>query len=201
MFPSLAPHIQAEIAQLTRQYGQPLQQSVELPISKRFDPLSKTDRYSEVCMVVRRPNGRLITMAKTYYPPRAFRLLTGGINHGETIFDALLRETYEETGLEVRVERFLGAVAYTTPGHDNPIFYTFAFLLDETGGTFGVVDTSEEVGEFREVAPDDLLTVADNLEQSTTSYSSAIDGSWADWGHFRAIIHRLVWQAMHSPHA
>src|SRR5438128_2506326 len=133
-------------------YGQPQRVVVELT-GAPFSPLTLEDRYGEVCMVVRRPNGKLITAIKTFYPAGAFRLLTGGVDHGEPIADALLREVAEETGLDVVVRRFLAVIEYqlqelgdagcglgspsSTPHLPPPIpwnFATFAFLLDEIGG-------------------------------------------------------------------
>lgn len=198
MFTSLPHDVQDELRQLARRYGQPLVEIMDLANTRRFDPLNKTDRYSEVCMVIRRRNGHLLTMTKTTYPPNAYRLPTGGINLVESVIDALLRETQEETGLQVNVERFLTAVAYRIPGQDYPSFYTFAFLLEEVGGTLGVIDQDEQIEDFREVPPEALLAVAENLEQVTTNYSQNIDGYWRDWGYFRAIIHRLVWEALQT---
>jgi 8-oxo-dGTP pyrophosphatase MutT (NUDIX family) len=195
-FSSLPQTVQDEIVQLSQRYGQPLEHLETLPIQKPFDPLNKKDRYGEVCMVVRRKNGRLLIMKKTYYPTEAYRLLTGGISHGETIFDALLRETAEETGLDVAVNRFLVAAAYRLQGKERPRFYTFAFLLDEIGGTLGVVDDGEQVEDFREIEPDELLATAERLEHIGKNYSKKIGGRWQDWGHFRAVIHRLVGKAM-----
>src|SRR6266487_1360095 len=77
-----------------------------------FDPLILNDRIGEVCMVIRRKNGKLLTAIKTFYPPGAFRLLTGGIAHGESIEAALLREVDEETGLDVIARRFLAVIEY-----------------------------------------------------------------------------------------
>ncbi len=198
MFTSLPHDVQDELRQLARRYGQPFVETVDLANTRRFDPLNKTDRYGEVCMVIRRRNGHLLTMTKTTYPPNAYRLPTGGINLVESVIDALLRETQEETGLQVNVERFLVAAAYRIPGQDYPCFYTFAFLLDEVGGTLGVIDEDEQIEDFREVPPEALLAVAENLEQVTTNYSQNIDGYWRDWGRFRAIIHRLVWEALEA---
>src|SRR5579859_602192 len=112
MISSLPQNTQSELEQLAQRYGRPLIQDINLHASKLFDPLSKRDRYGEVCMVIRRKNGRILTMTKTFYPQGAYRLPTGGINHGESIFAALLRETQEETGLEVKVTRFLAIVLY-----------------------------------------------------------------------------------------
>jgi 8-oxo-dGTP pyrophosphatase MutT (NUDIX family) len=197
MFPHLAQNIQNELNQLAKTYEQPVVQVADLAVSKLFDPLNKTDRYGEVCMVVRRPNGKVLTMIKTFYPQGAYRLPTGGISHGEGVLAALLRETAEETGLQVKVRHFLAAVAYRTSiTGEEPVFYTFAFLLDELGGTLTVLDESEQIADFREVEPANLIKVAEYLEQLGTEYSQYLHGEIRDWGRFRAVIHRAVWQAM-----
>jgi 8-oxo-dGTP pyrophosphatase MutT (NUDIX family) len=198
MFSSLPQMVQDEIPQLAQRYGQPLERLVTLPTKKTFDPLNKKDRYGEVCMVVRRKNGRLLTMTKTYYPREAFRLLTGGINHRESILAALLRETEEETGLQVHIEHFLVAAAYRLTGEEEPIFYSFAFLLDEISGTLSTTDEGEHVEAFREIEVSGLPAMADHLEHVGDNYSLEIDGSWRDWGQFRAVIHRLVYEAIQS---
>jgi 8-oxo-dGTP pyrophosphatase MutT (NUDIX family) len=197
MFPTLPQSVQDELEQLALRYGRPLVRDVDLDVRRMFDPLDRSDRFGEVCMVVRRPDGNLLTMKKTFYPQGAFRLLTGGINSGERVLDALLRETYEETGLEVSITRFLAAVAYHIRDKGRaPVFYTFAFLLDEVGGTLGVVDEKERVEAFREVKPADLPKMADYLDGTGTDYSSEIHGNWGDWGRFRAVIHRMVWEGL-----
>ena len=197
MFTSLPQETQQELEQLAQRYAQPLVRTVDLGTTNYFDPLNKHDRYGEVCMVIRRTNGHLLTMKKFFYPQGAYRLPTGGINHGESIYDALLRETHEETGLEVKITRFLVAVAYrVTNVEDRPVFYTFAFLVDEVGGKLGVLDEKERVEAFLEIEPKTLLTLAEHMEQLHSPYSEEIDGNWGDWGHFRAIIHRMVWEAL-----
>jgi 8-oxo-dGTP pyrophosphatase MutT (NUDIX family) len=200
MFAALSQEVQAELAELARRYGQPEARSVELRTESAFDPLSKGDRYGEVCMVVRRKNGRLITALKSYYPRGAYRLLTGGINHGERVLDALLRETQEETGLQVEVRRFLVAIEYRPLGPDGqPMarnFYTFAFLLDELGGTLATQDPDERVEAFGEFEPAELPSLAQRLEALSEDYDPEISGRWRDWGHFRALAHRAVYHAL-----
>ena len=197
MFPSLPQEVQDELAQLAITYGAPLVRKIDLGISTAFDPLNKTDRYGEVCMVIRRHNGLLITAIKTFYPSEAYRLLTGGINYGERVYDALLRETHEETGLKVTVNRFLTALAYFLDGDDKtPVFYTFAFLLDEVSGTLGALDQSERVESFREVSVEDLPGIADMLRHIRHERSREIGGNWHDWGQFRAAVHDAVYDAL-----
>jgi 8-oxo-dGTP pyrophosphatase MutT (NUDIX family) len=201
----LDPRIEQEITELTQRFGEPVRRDVSLPNEGLFDPLGKPDRYGEVCMVVRRPNGRLLTARKTFYPGNAYRLLTGGIGHGEPILDALLRETEEETGLEVEVRRFLAVIGYTLDRtgakavrQQNRLhsFHTFAFLLDELGGTLACYDPDERVEDFREVSVDELPQLAQQLRQLGQNFDPEIHGRWRDWGRFRAVIHDVVHETL-----
>ncbi len=187
---------EAEIAELAAAYGPP--RRVVAPLLRwQFEPLTMRDRYGEVCMVIRRPSGRLLTARKDFYPPDAFRLLTGGVHHGERIRDALLREAAEETGLQVAVRRFLAVIEYpgASPGGERA-FATFAFLLDETGGTLASNDPAERVAAFREATVSELPALAAALERAPDVYDAEIDGSWRDWGTYRAVVHRVVYATM-----
>lgn len=149
-------------------------------------------------MAVRRPNGKLLVAIKTFYPRGAYRLPTGGIHHGERILDALIRETHEETGLDTVVRRFLATISYrgrSTP-EASPLFHTFAFLLDELGGTLSPLDTSERIEGWREMSPAELRDQAAVLDRIATEGTASIGGSWADWGRFRAVAHRAVADAL-----
>ena len=190
----LTKDVELQIADLSARYGAPCRVAVELE-GAPFDPLVMPDRYGEVCMVIRRPNGRLIAAIKTFYPPGAFRLLTGGVQHGEPIAAALMREVAEETGLDVVVRRFLAVIEYRL-ARSQLAFATFAFLLDEVGGTLGAQDESEQIGAFRELATDELPALADLLAQAPDERDERIAGSWRDWGRFRAVVHRVVYEAL-----
>lgn len=190
----LFPAIEAEIDTLAARYGQPSRVEVQLN-GQPFDPLSMTDRYGEVCMVIRRPNGGLITAIKTFYPAGAFRLLTGGVRPGEPIGAALMREVAEETGLDVVVRRFLAVIEYRLARHPQP-FATFVFLLDELGGTLAAHDEDERIGAFRELAVSELADLADTLAQLPDEYDEQIAGRWHDWGRFRAVVHRVVYEQL-----
>jgi 8-oxo-dGTP pyrophosphatase MutT (NUDIX family) len=187
----LTGEARAEIAQLALRFGEPIRAQARIR-GAFFDPLQRADRFGEVCMVVRRPSGKLIVATKDFYPGHVFRLPTGGIHHGEGILDALLREAHEETGLDVSVRRFLAAIGYLAPVGDEPIFHTFAFLLDETGGTLASLDPDERIYAFGEVDPAELDGMAARLDAIASEASADIGGDWADWGEFRAVVHREV---------
>ena len=130
----LLPSQRAEIAALSRRFGEPLR--IDATIHDGFfDPIRRPDRAGEVCMVLRRPSGKLLLSIKTFYPRGAYRLPTGGVDHGEPILDALLRETAEETGLGVEVRRFLAQIAYrpVSAPDGEPIFLLSA---PRSGSTF-----------------------------------------------------------------
>lgn len=197
MFTTLPTEAQAELAALADRFGQPLVRQVRLSNDGYLHPRNIADRLSEVCMVIQRRNGLLLTAKKTFYPEGAYRLLTGGINHQEPVLQALLREVNEETALEVRVQRFLAAVAYQIGEQEStPVFYTFAFLLTEVGGTLVNQDPYELVEYFREIAPEELPERAAFFSRLPDSESKELLASWRAWGEFRAVIHLLVWQAL-----
>lgn len=200
MIPTLPVETRRELAELAGSYGQPLVREVDLTPNSLLTTQNIGVGAGEVCMVVRRINGQLLTFRKTFYPAGIFRLLTGGIAPGERILDAVRRECHEETGLQTEVQRLLAVVAYGSGSADlPPIFYTVAFLLDEVGGTLGALDEHEQVEAFRNVERAELLTIADQLDHLDVGYADELNARWDDWGHFRAVIHRVVWTALESP--
>lgn len=193
--------INQQLATISRRFGTPHYHRVILPVASLFDPLGKADRYGEVCMVIRRPDGDLITARKRYYPPGIYRLLTGGIRHDEPILDALAREAHEETGLEVVTRRLLAVIDYRAREHRTQQvrrFFTFVFLLDEVGGTLGCVDPEEELESFGLIGVDDLPELVRRLEGLPPDEDASIRGRWRDWGRFRAVAHRLVYDLLRT---
>ncbi len=189
----LPERLQAEAVALGARLGEPIVRAVVLD-EVAFDPVGDPTRFAEVCMVVRRPSGRLLLSTKSFYPPGAHRLPTGGIDADEAIEAAVLREAREETGLRVELRRFLAAITYLGGPAGPPVFHTFAFLLDELGGTLGPLDLREGISEYVEVPPDQLMAVADRL--AAIPSDAAPGGTWAAWGRFRAVVHRIVAEAL-----
>lgn len=188
--PTPVHKVQTEIASLAQTYGEPVIVNQTLRIKWLFGAIEERPaRVAEVVSVIRRPNGKVLTMLKTSYPPGAYRLPSGGIHKGEPILDALLRESYEETGIVVTVRRFLAIIRYqiiAATGRTGR-FTSYAFLVDGEGPV-QPMDPNEHIAEFREVELGDLRAIGDFLFNLRT----ADENDWNDWGRFRSVAHTVV---------
>ncbi len=61
------------------------------------------------------------------------------------------------------------------------------------------MDPSEQIEDWREVAVEELPRVADFLGDLRTAGTLDIGGDWAAWGQFRAVVHRVVYDALTAP--
>jgi 8-oxo-dGTP diphosphatase len=86
------------------------------------------------CLVIRR-------VPDSKFWPGQWDLPGGKIDQGETFDQALLREAREETGLKIRLTRFVGASAWELP-HVQVVFVVMAAVID--GGTLGMSKEHEE---------------------------------------------------------
>jgi len=64
-------------------------------------------RTHDVTMLIQGPDDRFALMSKHSYPPGIFRSPSGGVNPGEDLVAGAVRESKEETGLNVDLKRFL----------------------------------------------------------------------------------------------
>lgn len=181
-----------EVTELRARYGEPLALATALPDTHVY--AATGERRAEVCMVIRRPSGKLIAMTKPFYAGRVYRFPTGGIERNESVEEALRREVAEETGLTTEVSRFLGHIEYFKPA-GRRVFETYVFLLDELGGRLGSRDWFE-VMSFKDVELSELPAMAASLEGLPELPSREFGDTWKAWGEFRAIAVRTIHQAL-----
>ncbi len=162
--------------------------------------LTSQRRRAEVCYVMHRgdPEAGVLLHRKLMYPPKAYRLPTGGIHVGEAVLDTLAREIEEETSFRieegpnpVRIEAFLGVLSYDLFHRTqarNHSFATYHFLVAAPPNAEPVVlDPAEKIAGWRWRPIQEMASVAENLERIT-----AHDPVWMHWGRFRALSHRFV---------
>ena len=175
-----------EIQTLARTLGQPLRRQVEIEIGSelfvsRF--LRMADRRGEVVLALERPDGRLLLHRKAHYGEETYRLLSGGIGHDEAIAAAAVRESAEESGLQVEIRRLVAVIDSALRFGDIRLpFVSYVLHVVETGGQLSADST--EIAGFREVWPGDLPDIAAQLR--------AIPGERGYWGRWRAVAHDVV---------
>lgn len=97
-------------------------------------------------------NGSVLLIQRGREPFTGFwGLPGGGVELGETVEEALVREIREETGLEARVERFLyyqDAIARDQNGRVQFHYVIFFFLAAVTGGSLRAGDDAANAAWF-----------------------------------------------------
>jgi 8-oxo-dGTP pyrophosphatase MutT (NUDIX family) len=190
--PTLADLIdEAEISGLNADYGPGERRRVTLDVSaENFDNwlrklVNSPNRRGEVVLAIQRPDRQTLLHTKRFYPEGVYRLPSGGVHPDEPVLSGVTRETKEETGLDVFIDRFLGMVEYEFCHGDQALFFvSYVFLVRADSEEPVVQDPDEQITGFRYVAPPEIRGVADQLR--------ALPTKWADWGHFRALPHDLV---------
>jgi len=177
------------MAEAIRRYGTPIERMTMLPVDEDLFAYWQhvvDNRAAEVVLAAQRPNGRFLIHTKGEYPDGVYRLMSGGVKRDEALLDAVHRELLEETGLEGRVVRFLGALT-THFRHDGQeiVFFSFLFHLRVPEGALCPQDDSEGIIAFREITLPEVSDLANELERLE-------GGFWRDWGRFRAVAHRLL---------
>lgn len=180
---------EAEIAQLGAQFGMPIRRHYALDVGQATHEWWSAEkarrRDGEVVLFILRGNGNVVLHTKDFYPPGAFRVPSGGIRRDEPLLNAVQREAWEETGLQVVIERFLAVLGFEFRFQGQVIPYpSYLFLLREVGGELKTMDAEERITGFAEAPLLELLSIAERLEN--------VPPSWHDWGLFRAIPHRVA---------
>jgi len=172
-----------EIISLANRYGQPQIVDAVLP-NNYLSSVTSSGRESEVVSAIMRPNNKLISITKPFYPEGTYRLPSGGIEKGERIESALHREIYEETGLDVEIVEFVAIIRYSTRTTMFHNFTSYVFLVNEIGGDLVCNDPDEQISEFKEITAEELKNIVTHLRN--------IRGRFESWAQFRAVAHKAV---------
>ena len=178
------------LKQLKKKFGPSEHHHVNLTITSQgmldlMDKMSRKKRRGEVVMVIPNKKGHIWLHTKSFYDKGVYRLMTGGLDQGESPHLALYREAREETGFKIKIDRCLAVITYTLSGLDSSQpFVSYVFLTKPLSGIPRPIDDSEDISDFKAVPATQLADVAQDLH--------SLEGSSADWGKFRAVAHEII---------
>ncbi|HUR70253.1 MAG TPA: NUDIX domain-containing protein [Candidatus Thermoplasmatota archaeon] len=119
------------MARITALYGKPTEMAIDVPMREwEFNLLrfSKRDGRFRDATILIPYEGKLVCIVKHAYPDGIARPPSGGVVPGEPLDAAAEREAYEETGLRVRLERYLLRCSchFTLGSHATPSAHALA---------------------------------------------------------------------------
>jgi ADP-ribose pyrophosphatase YjhB (NUDIX family) len=183
---------QDEIAGLSLLYGKPVVKDVEVDADEylfRSREARSRRKRGEVVMVIEKTDGQVLLHRKGWYERGVYRLLSGGIDIGETVEETLHRELHEETGLRMGSSRFLGLLSCKLLYKSDSIrFDSYVFHIQNPQGQIRIPSTPEDISDFIEVPITELPTVAENLRSIIVPRSG--------WGRWRAIAHDFAYEVL-----
>jgi 8-oxo-dGTP pyrophosphatase MutT (NUDIX family) len=154
--------LEADVAALEAKLGKPVVRVMSYEIdASEFDMVEGSmynGRAHDVTMFIRKKDdpGRIVVIRKPFFPPEAFRAPSGAANRGESLEDGAVRESKEETGLDVQLTRYLARINARFTSEDKVIDWTSHILeAREISGKLEPIDT-HEIAEAKWVSLDEL---------------------------------------------
>jgi len=169
---------------------------VNLKVKRLFPPLA---RNAEVLPVVMLPNKKILLHTKDIYPKGVYRLLTGGIKVKENIEKALIRELKEETNTTILSKKLLAKLVYNVKyPKGKKIYTTYIFLVKSKFRNIKNLGSKEHISGLKEIRISQLPSVIKKLQKlkAGPKIKSYHVENWEDWGRFRAIAHRIVYNLL-----
>jgi 8-oxo-dGTP pyrophosphatase MutT (NUDIX family) len=142
---------QEDVDRTERELGTPRLEAVEFEIHPwEYDVVEgsmRGGRAHDVTMFIRglRDSGNIVVIKKPFFPPGAYRAPSGGAVPLEPLANAAVRESLEETGLEVSLERYLARMKARFTSEDRVVIEWTSHIFEarEVEGTIGPLDTGE----------------------------------------------------------
>lgn len=132
---------------IEEKYGIPRRLTMSFPMNPaEFDMLTESmhdGRNSDVTLFIFKDD-KLIVIAKPWYPQGMYRAPSGGIKPGEDLELTAKREAYEETGVEIKLVKYLLRIVITfTCGLASEEWTSHVFTARYISGDPHPIDTKE----------------------------------------------------------
>lgn len=137
------------------------------------------DTRSEVVMLLPRPDDKILTLTKSFYPEHIFNLPSGGIRTGESYEQAFVREVAEETGLDIGIALTVGRIEHLLSCPSGELsFASYIIMGAQSAQTPCPFDLKEQITGYRDASVEDLRELAVKMR--------GLKGKWLGFGRFRA---------------
>jgi 8-oxo-dGTP pyrophosphatase MutT (NUDIX family) len=135
------------IGEIERKYGTPRQRTMSFPMGPaEFDMLKgsmRDGRNSDVTLFIFK-DGKIVVIAKPWYPDGLYRAPSGGVKPGEDLEFSAEREAYEETGAKIELENYILRIEVTfTCGPQKEEWTSHVFTAKHLSGDLKPIDTRE----------------------------------------------------------
>lgn len=163
-------------------------------VAEPFANLKYRDRT--VLLLFRNSQGKYIfERASTYYPDGISRLLGGGVDKGEEVINAAIREMKEETGIDLNRDELDELVQINVEGVYKTALYKtqiFVYFLNSRKDNFKEgYDASDLIAysedEYKELVKRYLQLKADQLKTEGDNTFS-----WGDYGKVYGFVHEVA---------
>ena len=160
------------ITQAESLYGIPVDKQITAPLKEHeLDFIKKTQkrgREHDVTFLIFNDKKQIAVMNKHGYPEGLYRPPSGGLDPGESFTDGIKREAYEETGLEIELEKYLLRVTVDFASETRTLrWYTHVFICKALTEKIIPHDTKE----IREAKWAEL-TIFDEFREKVKAYKS-----------------------------
>jgi 8-oxo-dGTP pyrophosphatase MutT (NUDIX family) len=124
------------------------------------------ERSHDITLFIAKDDG-FVFIAKHPYPAGLFRAPSGGLHKGEDFIDGAKREAFEETGLDIELEKYLLRIQARFQSSEGHIDWTtHVFTASCISGEINPHDI-EEIREARLVTLDEIPLFQDIMRKSS----------------------------------
>jgi len=160
-------------------------------------PFGNLLREKCVLVAARDDEGKVLVGAKSYfYPPTISRLLGGGVDEGESLEQAAVRELEEELGVRVPADALLPLVLFdTTATDEHGKVYRNQTAVFEVHIGSQAYQAGDDVSTIVKLTPNELRELGERYEQLPgVLWYNGKEGlyAWADYAKLYGPIHKII---------
>ncbi len=136
-----------DFTQIEAKYGKPKSLKMSFPLNlEEFTTLKESmrdGRNSDITMFIFK-QGKVIVIAKPWYVEGLYRAPSGGWKPDESLEESALREAYEETGVKIKLQKYILRIEVTFSYEGKEVVWTsHIFTAQYVSGELEPIDRRE----------------------------------------------------------